>query len=423
MRSKTIRTITMTAVSLILLVSFQNCGKAGFDGASEGALDFSSFSKTDADPFAFNAAFDQISYNSCFGPSSMGKPGFYSIKAGAYSSAGVSMSQAFKDHVYNGETLRPIYPEDTVTPEQVKNYLAKSGANTMAVPQLSLRTRSNVQQIRSPGGSVTEYVDFVPMLSDLTDDRWMHPIVTGGTSISNLFFNFAPEGARRLEATLSYNQSEATAENLRNDQASAGMLALTYRPRPDIAEPYAARAPAGAAYGVAYGRGYNLTFDRAQTVFTACAQSPSNCTATNLPIYNLAPTNILTAITEIDLEKPTQAVSQWNCSQKRRYTVVRYADAAALCPPDLGDYLDYPELRKEYEIVRRHLNPQEWDVNLALRCVVPKKGGCYDSQYSNLNIAYNQQEACFQNLETYRAMYGTSVPAKLCAQFISICVK
>lgn len=411
----------MTSVSLILLVSFQNCGKAGFDGASETSLDFSSFSKTDADPFAFNAAFDQISYNSCFGPASVGKPGFYSIKAGAYSSGGVSMSQAFKSHVYNGETLKPIYPETTVTTEQVKNYLSKSGANTMAVPQLSLRTRSNVQQIRSPGGSVTEYVDFVPMLSDLTDDRWMHPIVTGGSSISNLFFNFAPEGARRLEASLSYNQTEAMAENMRNDLSSAGMLALTYRPRPDIAEPYAARAPSSAPVGVAYGRGYHLMFGRAQSVLTACATG--NCAATNVAIYDLAPTNILTAVTEIDLEKPTQAVAQWTCSQTRRYTVVRYADAATLCPPDPATYLTNSALRKEYEILRRHLSVQDWDVNMALRCVVPKKGGCYDSQYSNLNVAYNQQEFCFQNLETYRAMYGSSVPAKLCAQFVSICVK
>ena len=181
------------------------------------------------------------------------------------------------------------------------------------------------------------------------------------------------------------------------------------------------RAPANAAVGVAYGRGYHLTFDRAQTVYTACATG--SCGATNVPIYDLAPTNILTAVTEIDLEKPTQQVATWTCSQQRRYTIVRYADAATLCPPDPVGYLAYDNLRNEYEILRRHLSPAEWDVNLALRCVVPKKGGCYDSQYSNLSVAYNQQEACYQNLEDYKSRYGSNVPAKLCAQFISICVK
>ncbi len=59
MRLKTMRMVSVMASSALLMVSFQNCGKAGFDDTSEETLNLSSSSsKTDSDPFAYNAAFD-----------------------------------------------------------------------------------------------------------------------------------------------------------------------------------------------------------------------------------------------------------------------------------------------------------------------------------------------------------------------------
>ena len=401
------------------MVSFQNCGKAGFDDTSEETLNLSSSSsKTDSDPFAYNAAFDQIAYNSCFGPAAFGKEGFFSIKAGAYSSGGVSLRQEFEDYVKNGKTLKPLHPATEVSVEQVKAYLSESGANKTAIPQMALRDRLDFQHVLRPNTrtTVTEHVDFVPMLGDLSDDRWLDPIVRNGSVGANLFFPYAPEGARRLEATLAYNSTEAMAEAMRNDVSRDGLLALTFKVRPDLGDAMAARSPSSDV-ARAYGRGYRLSFGSAVSRFTACAAG--NCGNYAVPIPGLSPTNILTGVQETDLENPEVTLSSWSCSEARRYTIVRYADRH-LCPADSVSSLTTEAIRKEYQILRRQLPEHLWTVNMTYRCVVPLKSGCYDPNFTGA-IAYDQRQPCY--LDAYISQYGSNRPSRLCAQFVSICVK
>lgn len=427
MRSKRIRLASVSAAACLLMLSFQNCGKAGFDSLGEPSLDLSNSNKTDGDPFAFEAGFDQITYNSCYGTMASPRDGFFTFRAGAYETTGVHLSQRFSDFVNDGETLKPIFPETTVSTEQIKNYLAKSGRNVFAIPQLSFRSRDNVQALMSPGGRATEGLDFISMLGDLTDDRWMHPLVTRGPSSSTFFFDYAPNTGRRLEGSLTYNNNEGTAFNLRTDIQSQGMLALTYRERPDRGAGYSARKPSGGSQSVAYGRGYIPTFEAGLTHYTECLATPGVCNAPNTPIPMNNPNNILSRIEEVNLENPSAPTATWNCDQKRRYTVVRPTDASTHCPADPVAYLTSASLRREYEIVRRHLSVDEWHVNLSRRCVVPKKqnSSCYENKYTNagtlVQIEYDQRQPCYQDVVAKGAGYGNSPPARFCAQYISIC--
>jgi hypothetical protein len=130
---------------------------------------------------------------------------------------------------------------------------------------------------------------------------------------------------------------------------------------------------------------------------------------------------MLTQVQEFNLENPSAAnVASWECNTSRRYVIMRAQDAAA-CPPDsFDDIAGNANYRAELEIVRRHLRPDQWDVNIARRCVVPKSGSCYmNSAGTEEPVEYNQVAGCY---------YGvTGVPTRnvtnRCAEYVSICLR
>lgn len=442
MRQRRIRLALAFVTVSALALSFQNCSK-GFNSAGEGALgSLGSGSTNDATPFAFDVAFDQISYNSCFGTAAAGRPGYVSLTAGAYgksgttSLSGVRLTNAFLDYARNSGVLEPTYPATEITDTQIKQFLASSPSNMAARPQMALRLRGAPQFVITPNGDEeTEGVNYFTLLGNLTDDRWMHPLVKNNGAFTN-FFDLAPGLQRNLEASITYNKDEGLAQGLRDALRSTGMLALTFQRPSDQGQPTSARPVVDPATNqesqtAVFGKGYNLTFESAIAPYTRFY--PAN---TNPVPYSLNPNNILTNVTETNLADPGHSSGTWTCDESRRYLIVRPTDAAANpspCPRDPYAYMIYgipgkgisaAIYRQELEVIRRSLKPEYWDVSVEFKCAVPKEGSCYQNEVINgqaTAIEYDQTKPCYQSLPDIS--YGGTLPLKRCAQYVSICTR
>jgi len=415
-RSNLLKSLSAVFSCGLLIFAFQNCGKAGFDSAIDSETDQASVAQDSSAPFAFDATFDQITYNSCFGAGVRTNASSFTLKAGSYDGGGVKVTTSFMDYVKT--KLKPQYPSTIVTVEQMKTYVGDTIENNTATLQLALRTRGAPQQVRNPTGtSPVLNIDYVNLMTDLTDDRIMEPIFRGQGAVVNYFPLAAVQSQRVMEAKIAYNADEGVAYSLRNDLTNMGMLALTYS-GPTGTSAFSARIPSTSTdTAVAYGRGYTLSFAADVAPLT---QAIKNSVAVAPNVKN--PNNILVGIQEVNLQTPAlSSGAVWSCAQGRRYAIVKTTDAAVYCPADPVDRITDANYRRELEIVRRHLPASQWDVSIDRRCVVAKSGSCYS------NAAGTAEEAVEydQTLECYQGIQGLANPAitKRCAQYVSICLR
>lgn len=408
------RTAVGVTASLVLVLFFQNCGKAGFDadldessynGSSDAALTAKYGSATAAKvagiPFAFDASFDQIAYNSCADENIRNNSAFFSIKAGAYSTGGIKLSNEFYEYV--DQRFSPIYPEPAITNNQYKEFLADSPANNGAIPAMAIRVKNSLDSVFSSSNRVTTGVDVLPMVSTLTDGRVMESLVGKGNTAT--YFPFSEE-FRVMEATLTLNSNEAAAEQFRSTLTdSGGVLTLGYMDTK--MENYQIRSPSNESpLRTAYGKGYQFSF----------SQYPVSGGRANNPH------NVIASLTEYDLSSPATTGRQWNCNN--RMVVVRAQDAAR-CPAHNYADLKNATIRSKLEMVRRQLRADQWDVNVSLGCAVPKGNvSCYKEEVLNGNpvgVEYDLTKECFRSTN---AVYTTTPkPTARCAQFITICTR
>nr|BFD61193.1 hypothetical protein CKG001_33000 [Bdellovibrio sp. CKG001] len=399
--------------SFVLIVSFQNCGKAGFDsdlgseadvglsdaelaakyGATDGA-------KVAAIPFAFEAGFDTITYNSCADTHLRNNPAFFTLKAGAHSSGGIKLKNEFFD--YTDSNFKPVYPETSLTENQYKDYLADSPANNGAVATVAIRDRGNLANVYTATGKLTLWTDVIPLVAPLTDSLVMDAFAQKGVTAN--YFPFSPE-SRVMEATMNMNSSETLAEAYRQQFMTSAVMSLTYMV--NNGEIHEVRAPSSALpVKTAYGKGYSFVF----------SQAPAAGAASNNPA------NVLASVSEYDLQSPTQITKSWNCS--RKYRVVRKEDVAAQCPvQSYSDIAGNATYVREMEIARRHLRSDQWDVNVQYGCVVPRTGvSCYKEESVNGApvVEYDLTKSCFRENGNYPA---GATPNSRCMHFVTICTR
>jgi hypothetical protein len=408
------RAVSGIVASLILVLSFQNCGKAGFDADLDSSIDSSlsdaelvaKYGSTQAAkvtdiPFSLDARFDQITYNSCAETQLTGNDAFFSLKAGAYRPAvgGVRLRQTFVDYV--NSNFFPVYPATTISQNQYKQYLADSPKNANSIPVMAVRVKTSLNDVYSTTNTVTLNTDVMPMVSYLTDSGVMDSYVAGNLP-SATFFPFSSQ-YKMLEAKLNFNSSEGLARSYRNILMNTGALTLAYME--DSTNPYKPRSPASTSpLGTAYGRGYAFTFAQ-----------PTGATVANIP------SNTIYAIREYDLENPSVAIANWDCS--RKYRIIRAVDAPTYCPAHTISDLLNEGIRAEMEIVRRQYPADQWDFNVNYRCAVPKGStSCYKEesfQGTPVGANYTLNTDCFQPYGTYTGQ----TPLARCSNFISICLK
>lgn len=396
---------TVAIIAVIVTVSFQNCGKAGFDaetGIDELAESTITSTKNTEAPFAFQATFDQISYMSCIGGDA-NKDAFYSVKAGGYENGGLKISDAFMS--YAKGKLPVIYPETTVTISQLKQYLSETPANVGASPQLSMRLRTDLRSIFSANGSSGAYgVDYFNILIDPTDDRIMDPLFrySGFTN----YFGLAPSNSRIFESKLNYGTNEASSYQFRKMLRSQGVLALTYADSISNSDPRGLQS----TFSRAYGRGYILDF--------RAAGSTSYAYATEAAMYS---------VREMDLLNSTTS-GTWACAAADQFKIVRIADRAgaadyAGCPMDAASRMLDAGYRRRMERVRRHLKAEYWDVSIDNACAVPKMGECYSSDAARSGVEYRVGAACYDGVYAADGVYGANPPLRRCAQYVSFCFR
>lgn len=397
--------------SFLLMVSFQNCGKAGFDaeldstltpGSADAALSAkygeSTAQKVQSIPFAFEANFDTITYNSCAETQLRNTPGFFSIMAGAYSTGGIKLKTEYFS--YADQNFNPIYPATTLSENQYKEFLADSPANVDVTPNLAVRVKNSLTDVYTTNSSVTLWSDVIPMVGKLTDTLVMDSYSAKGVTAN--YFPFSPE-QRVMEAALNFNSSEELADQFRNVFMSSGVLALTFIP-PNSEIFKVKTASTTTPVKTAYGKGYNMTFS---------PYPVSGGAATN-------PNHVLAQLLETDLATPGVGAKAWNCS--RVYKVVRSQDAATYCPAHTYNDLKNATIRSELAIARRHLRADQWDVNVSYRCVVPKGGvSCYKEESVNGApvVEYDLTKECFRS----NGSYSGAVPNSRCMHFVTVCTR
>lgn len=407
------RLVSGMSASLILLVSFQNCGKAGFDAELDTAIDSPSsdasliakYGETTAPkvqniPFAFDAAFDTITYNSCAENHIRSNNAFTSLKAGAYFSGGLTIKSDFFSYVE--QNFKPVYPETTLSINRYKEYLHDSPANSGSVLAMALRVKNSLEDIYTTNSTVTLSKDVIPMVSNLTDPLVMDTIIQKGVKAN--YFPFSPE-KKTIEGELNFNNDESLADEFRNTLMSSGVLALTYMVNETEIERVRSPSSAQGPVKTAYGKGYSLSF----------APFPIAGAAVNNPNH------ILSQVVETNLESPTVGAKTWNCSNV--YAIVRVQDAPVVCPAQSYDEIKgNATYRAKLAIARRHLRADQWDVNVKLNCAVPKGGvSCYKEESINNSpvVQYDLTKECFRP----NGSYAGAIPDSRCLHFITICTR
>ncbi|HWU42131.1 MAG TPA: hypothetical protein VN132_01795 [Bdellovibrio sp.] len=436
LKKTTWRALGGVIASLFLAVSFQNCGKAGFDSSLDDSLTSASSDAAlsakygqatgalvSAIPFAFDGGFDQFTYNSCADSSLTGQPAYFSVKVGSYYGMGLKLNADFFNYV--NSNFKPTYGNTSISQDQYTNYLGDSPQNKGAIADFSIRSKSNLYNVYTTANQVTMGQDVIGLINPLTDANIATTLVSSSNYLN--FFPFSSDN-RAVEATLTFNSSTGTAESWRQMLSGGdGMLSMTYLQ--SSSDPNNIRAATAAnPLKSAYGRGYKLSFTQ-----------PPTANATSARVL---PSNLVGSVMEVDLNTGQATGSNWNCS--RRYLVVRSQDKATFCPTLTDAQLADTSIRQELAIARKHLHADQWDVNpvgVGTPCVVPRvQTSCYKEETNpTTGAAYGvnyypggdpsmagQPEGvgeCFNDLLQAGNYSTAAIPNKRCANYITICVR
>lgn len=332
--------VTVSALALVgsaftLVIAFQNCGKAGFDSATQSSLNSSN--PADSTPFAYEASVDMITYNSCASPSSQGKT--FTFKVGSYDSknsttgtvgntilapkGGVKIRQDFIN--YADSVLKPDYPNPSVTAAQVQRLLGESKLNSSVVPQLSVRSifkGLRLNNVFSRTNTPSLGIDVLPLLGNLANPTWSEILLSKAYPKKSKieytdFFPGTANAQSRIEGEFGFNSNEQTAEEYRNAFNKLGsldaqiVLGFSYEGEGVLMTPGDADAEVMTS---AYGRGYQLSFGM-----------PTDTITNGGTYWSWRPNNIVTKVEEYDLETNQKVANvAWDCT---KFRIVRQEDA------------------------------------------------------------------------------------------------
>ncbi len=378
----------LAVVALVLM--FQNCSQPTETSSmtSNSATAYQS-----ALPLAVTAQIDTISHMSCSEiKDPVEKRAYFSYRAGAYSNltGGLSLTPAFRDATkhYN------------VT-ERARAF-ANSDANGDTRYNLSIRSTSNYQ---SPWISEELRVgeEIEAMLPPLDADAIAGPLAA---SQPGAMINYFPgaQAQRLTEGSLRFYKFENVMKDTRTNLDSRQSLLVAGFSGGSDELNTVLRAPPGAAASPGnavpvYGRGYFLRF--------------------SLPVgYSGGERRVLASsggVEEIDLSTspPVTTVSNWDCNTNYQFVVVRPEDKAAnrvICNATIDRFADGNQ-QAALAAIRRVLRVEDWFVDLANHCVIPKRTGDY----------------CYGALNGRTIQYGTATclnsTTTLCPHFVSICIR
>ena len=385
-------------ISAILTVAFfQNCASEVPFGSTDV---FSALTSTNK--FPFEAELDQLAYMSCSEQEDVVQDfqTFFSFRAGAYTQGGVRVTEDFRKFAAGttGESVANSLQNNTISSDTVMQFAIRAGDNY----QLTYLN----EESGSEGESGIDYANIFAPLGDenLTKYLWDRPL--------GQYINVWP-GAQftsqyRFEGTLHFSDSEIIARELRSFLSNNGILALTFSQQETIAPRgpgYMANDPNLSVRDV-YGTGLKLRFKQPLS-------------RTNQQPHSSMPSRVLSTVNEvmIDARRSDNVPATWACPVEYSFMIVLPEHAEDQnCPMEQDPVNPSPALN----IIRQSLFSEDWHVNLAQRCVVPKPdrveaGSCYgkNSQTQETrNINYDLTTSC-----------GLTDLNGLCPHYVSICFK
>ncbi len=377
------RPVGLALLSAVSIAAFNNCSSPYV----ERKKDVSSL--VDRADHAYDANLDQVAYMSCSGlPSrTFDMSAYFTFRAGAYRSGGLKLRDGY---------LAAIGKEFKLPDDQIE-LIATSPINSNSRLQLGIRSRANFQAVFTQGGTAEPNEDVANFFTPLGSYDLVETLYHAAAG-SRLRYqrNGLPQG-ERFEGSLNQGDSAALAESVRAMLTGEGMLALTYSD-PEISPTYA-KSPAdlhgGDAGRAVYGKGLVVSFRQ---------PTPSQGT-----IHGQFPNYALREITELNLENRGDAsdVRTWSCPVSMQFRIVRPGDNTGIpCNAEADPVALSPEL----QIVRRSLRVEDWYVDMANRCITPKKQGGADCYGSNIqSVQYNLPQACVPGAPTQDCVHWASI--------------
>lgn len=384
-QSKSIKTLGFAAVlAFAVLFLFQNCADSGPEKKDESS------SLADTSPFPFDTTIDTLSYMSCSGTGTNANPrAYYTFRAGAYQNG-------------NGIGLNANFISTITGASQRVDIIQSASSNMGSSLQLAIRSLTQYQTVLGRSGGPQEgehYYNFMDALSSpVIADRLGR--LTDSTDKINYFGGVSGLGGKLVEGSLRFFDGEGQSASVRNYLANEMALTMTYS-LPG-ADGYVARAPDMADPKKVYGKSYRVNFK----LWGSQANGINR---------------LLNTVVERDI--PSGGIlGTWNCAVYDSYVIVRAQDAPGYCsatpdPRSFPNTVQGQSDRVRLEKIRRVLRVEDWWVDLARGCVVPKNspsgggGACYGSQTT---IAYTAGVP---------GSGVTTCDVNTCPHYVSVCTK
>jgi hypothetical protein len=351
--------------------------------------------------FSYDTSLDQFTHMSCSNmpmasANAFNTSAYFTYRMGAYNQGGITLTDAFYTSLKK------------YTLERQSEILAASPANSGTVLQLSMRGRLDYQNLFVKSGtSAVASQDYFNLLTPL-----------GTSDVAQLFVN-NPVGGRikhirngspggyLLEGSLYFTDNAALTQSTRNFlqgvgnlQGNAGVITLTYsnggmtkaRSQADTVKGSTANSSRAV-----YGRGYSPTFSQPAVA----------------GLYSGYPQNVVTNMQESSLDSTIAlpAMPVWTCPAGMQLRIIRAADVG-LSGTNCVRKSDPNPLPADLAILRNTLKVEDWYIDLADRCMIPKRSGmdCYGSL---TNIKYTMGDACTTDANGFSD----------CVQFASTCYR
>ncbi len=435
-----------------ILLTFQNCTQP----APMEEVDANSV-LSEKMAFSYDATLDQLAYMSCPNVVTADKRSvdsdlYFTFRAGAYRFGGLKLKESF------------FKTYQKKLPERMISLLQHSRANSGTVLQLAVRQSGNLNSIVVNGqGNPAQNIDFANLLAVLGSSELSTNLVNTGLDLNQdppvmtqKRIKYLRDGTGRgahLEGNLNFGSSENMQASLRNTYMGTGsaLLALTYLepastgsdgggPSTDTdvrnpgtigVTPDPDATPPPSTPGLAFGTGFQMTFG--QPVANARGlQERHPTTGAYTGVETLPyPSNVVTSVIEKDLlTGAINSNAQWSCPASLKYMIVRPGDENDIPNGPCMHSPDPPEpWDQEFAMLRRALRTEDWYIDVAHKCVIPKRSlgySCYGDmtkvRYVQYNLVDNITDTRGCDPHSFDQTTNTRTN-RICAAWVTVCYR
>jgi hypothetical protein len=379
-----------------LLLTFQNCSQP----VDQNALNSES-SFEDSLPLAYEAKLDTLAYMSCSQINNSLEPrAYFTFRAGAYSrlSGGLNLSTEFLEKTKFYNTTRRA------------DLLETSAMNSDTRLTLSIRLASNFQSLWASDNGVQVGEEIESFLPPLDSDGIAGQLAGAASGVKLNYFP-GTENKRLMEASLRYFKYDDIAARTRDKlDARESLLAMGFSNSSDEMDTDLRGPNMTVTPSSAHGTGFYLKFS-----------VPARFTGGERRVLS----STTGGVEEVDLVEKKMKSSAWSCPTDYQFMIVRPGDrllpgqtqavGKTVCNT-IADRYDpnSPSQKKALEAIRRVLRVEDWYVDVANHCVVPRE-----------NV-----DRCYGDIGTRLVQYTTAscantngVGATYCPNFVSVCLQ